>query len=163
MRQFIRLLLIPGVIGWLLGGCSEKVEPKPLTYSQLLTGTEKKSWRLVSAQIFDEGKSDGVIPAAQLDDPCIIDELCTFYADAEHKFEASQNGIKCYPNAPDVYVTDNWTLVNANATLEFYLPILDGKYPWTIKTLTERVLTIEYYFPDIDASYRFTLNPVTTR
>ncbi len=163
MRLFIRLLLVPGVVGWLLGGCSEKIEPKPLTYSQLLTGTEKKTWRLVSAQVFDEGKSDGIIPAAQLSDPCITDDFCTFYADAEHKFEASEGALKCSPADPDVYVTDNWTLINANATLEFYLPILNGKYPWTIKTLTDRVLTIEYYFPDIDASYRFTFNPTTTR
>ncbi len=162
-RQLLRLLLVPGAIGWLLGGCSEKIEPKPLTYSQLLTGTEKKTWRLVSVQIFDQGKSDGVIPAVQLNDPCIIDELCTFYANAERKYEVSQGAIKCYPSDPDVYITDTWTLINANATLEFYLPILDGKYPWTIKTLTDRVLTIEYYFGDIDASYRFTLNPTTTK
>jgi hypothetical protein len=164
MRLFIRLLLVPGVVGWLFGGCSERIEPKPLTYTQLLTGTEKKTWKLVSAQIFDEGQSDGVIPVSQLGiNPCIADDFCTFYANAERKFEASEGPLKCSPTDPDVYVTDNWTLVNANATLEFYLPLVNDKLPWTIKTLTERVLTIEYYFPDIDASYRFTLNPTTTR
>jgi hypothetical protein len=162
MRIVIRLLLIPGLVGWLLGGCSEKIEPKPLTYTQLLTGTDKKSWRMVSAQIFDSGKGSGVIPAAQLGlDPCISDDLYTFYADSEHKLELSEGASKCNPQDPDVFVTDTWTLVNANASLEFYLEILGGKYPWTIKTLTDRVLTIQYYFEDIDASYQFTFNPVS--
>lgn len=164
MRQFIRLLFIPAVIGWLLGGCSEKIEPKPATYSQLLTGTDKKSWRMVSLQIIDSGNPSGVIPISQSGvNPCITDDICTFYADAEHKFEASEGASKCSAADPDIYVTDTWTLVNANATLEFYLPILNGKYPWTIKNLTATVLTIQYYFPDIDASYQFTFNSTTTK
>ncbi|RYF62648.1 MAG: hypothetical protein EOO39_29930 [Cytophagaceae bacterium] len=162
MRQFIRLLFIPAVVGWLLGGCSEKIEPKPATYSQLLTGTEKKSWKMVSAQITDNGTASGVIPVSQLND-CSTDDVLTFYADAEHKLEVNQGPRICYPNEPDLYVTDTWTLVNANATLEFYLPILNGKYPWTIKNLTATVLTIQYYFPDIDASYQFTFNSTTTK
>lgn len=164
MRQLVRLLLIPGVVGWLLGGCSEKLEPKPATYSQLLTGTEKKTWKMVSFQIIDNGTASPVSPVTQSGvDPCITDDFCTFYADAEHKFEASEGASKCNSADPDVYVTDTWTLVNANASLEFYLPILNGKYPWTIKNLTATVMTIEYYFGDIDASYRFTLNAVTTK
>lgn len=164
MRQFIRLLLIPGVVGWLLGGCSEKIEPKPLTYSQLLTGTTSKSWKMVSVQIIDDGVSSGVIPVAQLGtNPCITDDILTFYADAEHKFEASEGATKCSASDPDIYVTDTWTLVNANATLQFYIPILNGVYPWTIKNLTASTLTVEYYFTDINASYRFTFNPTTTK
>ena len=164
MRSLIRFLLIPAAIGWLLGGCSQKIEPQPPTYSQLLTGTEKKTWKMVSIVINDEGQSSGVIPVSQLNvAPCITDDLCTFYAGAEHKFEASEGATKCKDTDPDIYVTDNWTLVNASASLEFYLPVLNGKYPWTIKTLTERVLTVEYYFGDINASYRFTFNALTTK
>ncbi|GAB3799864.1 hypothetical protein GCM10028819_24070 [Spirosoma humi] len=164
MRQFIRLLFIPAVIGWLLGGCSEKIEPKPATYSQLLTGTDKKSWRMVSVQIIDDGNASQVIPVSQLNaDPCITDDILTFYADAEHKFEASEGATKCKAADPDIYVTDTWTLVNANATLAFYIPLLNGIYPWTIKNLTSTVLTVEYYFPDINASYRFTFNSTTTK
>lgn len=164
MRSFIRLLLIPGVVSWLLGGCSQKIEPVIPTYSQLLTGTEKKTWKMVTVQIIDDGNASSVIPVNQLGvNPCILDDLLTFYANAEHKFEASQNTLKCYTSAPDIYVTDTWTLVNANATLEFYLPLLNGVYPWKIKNLTAQVLTIEYYFSDINASYRFTFNPVTTK
>ncbi|MBD2751449.1 hypothetical protein [Spirosoma validum] len=162
MKQLIRFLLIPSVIGWLISGCSEKIDPKPSTYSQLLTGTEKKTWRMVSVFIIDQGQSSGVIPASQLT-PCIADDLLTFYANAEHKFEASQGTNICYPKSPDIYVTDTWDLVNANATLDFYIPLLNGKYPWIIKNLTATVLTVEYYFPDINASYRFTFNSVTTK
>ncbi|GAB4045973.1 hypothetical protein [Spirosoma litoris] len=162
MRQFIRLLLIPGVVGWLLGGCSEKIEPKPLTYSQLLTGTTSKSWKMVSAQIIDDGAAGNIISTAQLND-CSTDDVLTFYADAEHKFEVTQGTNICYPSEPNLYVTDTWTLVNANATLQFYIPILNGVYPWTIKNLTASTLTVEYYFTDINASYRFTFNPTTTK
>ncbi|GAB2602060.1 hypothetical protein [Spirosoma areae] len=164
MRQLIRLLLIPGVVGWLLGGCSEKIEPKPVTYSQLLTGTEKKTWRTVTFEIIDDGKSDGVRPISDTRiDPCITDDLITFYANPERKFEASEGATKCNAADPDVYVTDTWALVNANATAEFYIPVLDGKYPWKIKNLTDKTLTVEYYFDDINASYRFTFNSVTTK
>lgn len=152
------------MIGWLFGGCTEKIEPKIPTYSQLVTGTEKKTWKVVSFQIIDSGNASSVIPINQSGiDNCITDDLCTFYAGAEHKFEASEGATKCNSSDPDVYVTDTWTLVNGNATLQFYLPILNGVYPWTIKNLTAQSLTIEYYFNDIDASYRFTLNSVTTK
>ncbi len=162
MRHFIRLLLIPGVVGWLLGGCSEKIEPKPTTYSQLLTGTEKKTWKMVSLQLIDDGNASSVIPVAQLND-CSTDDVLTFYADAEHKFEASQNTNICYPKEPDIYVTDDWTLVNATASLTFYIPFFDGKYLSTVKNLTANVLTIELYFGGINASYRVTFNSTTTK
>ena len=108
--------------------------------------------------------ASGVIPISQAGvNPCVADDLVTFYAGDERKLEASEGATKCAASDPDVYITDNWTLINANATVEFYLPILDGKFPWTIKNLTGTVMTIEYYFQDIDASYRFTLNQVSTK
>jgi len=164
MRLLLRFLVVPVAVGWLFSGCTEKIEPLKPTYSQLLTGVNQKTWRMVSLQIFDEGVGSGVIPVSQAGiNPCIYDDLLTFYAGDERKFEASEGATKCSASDPDVYVTDNWTLINANASVEFYLPVLDGKFPWTIKNLTATVLTIEYYFPDIDASYRFTLNSVSTK
>lgn len=162
MKQYIRFLLIPGMVGWLLGGCSEKIEPKPPTYSQLLTGTEKKSWKMVSIQLIDDGQASSVVPVSQLND-CSTDDVLTFYADAERKFEVSQGSSICYPAEPDFYVTDNWTLVNATASLTFYIPFLDGKFISTVKNLTANVLTIELYFGDVNASYRLTFNSTTTK
>jgi hypothetical protein len=140
-----------------LGGCSETIEPKPLTYSKLLTGETSKSWLLTTIQIIDDGNPPESLPANQIFDPCTSDDLYVFYAGEEKKFEAREGSTKCRPNDPDVYVEGNWSLVNASATLEFPLPILTGRtaVPFTIKQLNENALTVEYYFPDINASYRF--------
>ena len=162
MKTWIRFFVLSIPLMGLFSGCSEKVEPKPITYSQLLTGTEKKTWRLVTFQIMDNGKSSGVQNANQLfENACEADDQYVFYANEERKFEYTNGPSKCAADEPDVIFEDNWTLVNGNATLEFALPILGGKYPWTIKNLTENSLTIEYYFPDINASYRFTFNSTT--
>lgn len=170
MRHLIRLLLIPGIIGGLFGGCSEKLEPKPATYSQLLTGTEKKTWKMVSLQVIDDGTASQVIPVAQSGiNPCVTDDLYTFYANADHKFEVSEGATKCTASDPDVYLTDTWTLVNANATLEFAVPLVtETVLPYTIKNLTESTMTVELYLSKItsdnlNASYRFTFNSVTTK
>ena len=162
-RFFLRFVFISATIGGLMGGCSQKIEPVPNTYSQLLTGVNQKTWKMVSFQIFDQGTGSGVIPAGQGITPCIADDLLTFYAGDERKLEASEGATKCSPNDPDIYVTDTWTLINANASVEFYLPVLNGKFPWTIKNLTATVMTIEYYLSDINASYRFTFNSVSTK
>lgn len=170
MRYFIRLLLIPGLIGWLFGGCSEKLEPKPATYSQLLTGTDKKSWKMVSLQIIDDGNASSVIPISQSGiNPCVTDDLFTFYANDERRFEVSEGASKCNSSDPDVYLTDTWTLVNANATLQFAVPIVtETVLPYTIKNLTSNALTVEIYLEKIttdnlNASYRFTFNSVPTK
>lgn len=163
MQNVLRFLLIPVLLGGLFSGCTEKIEPTPSSYSQLLTGTEKKTWKIVSLQIFDEGQGSGVIPLQNAVSPCAADDLYTFYANDERKLELNESSLKCSASNPDLLLTDSWTLVNANATLEFPLRILGGTFPWTIKNLTASVLTIEYYFPDIDASYRFTFNSVATK
>ena len=164
MRTVLRFLLIPVLLGGLFGGCSEKIEPTPVTYSQLLTGTEKKTWRVVSFQIFDNDQTRGVTPVTESDIPeCEYDDLYTFYANDERKFEITEGATKCSADAPDIFYTDNWTLINADASLEFALPLLGIKYPWTIKNLTANVLTIELFIPDLDASYRFTFNATTTK
>ncbi|AQG82680.1 hypothetical protein [Spirosoma montaniterrae] len=162
MKTLLRFILLPVLCGVLFGGCSERLEPKPLTYTQLLTGTTKKSWRVVSVIINDNGQSSGVIPIQQAGIPaCFADDLYTFYANDERRLEISEGATKCSPNDPDIYVTDSWILVNANASLEFVLPILAGfPIPFTIKNLTGDVLTVEYYFGDVNASYRFTFNAV---
>lgn len=162
MRQLIRLLLIPGAIGWLLGGCSEKIEPKPTTYSQLLTGATKKTWRAVSFQVIDEGVSSGVIPIAQFGvGRCIYDDYVTFYADSEQKMEASEGPTKCEATDPDVFWTNRWYLVNATSSLALYIPVLQGAYLTTLKSINANSFTVELYYQDINASYRFTFNPVS--
>ena len=163
IRTLLRFLLIPILLVGLLTGCSQKIEPVPNTYSQLLTGTEKKTWKLVSLQIFDNGQGSGVIPVQNGLNPCIADDLYTFYANDERKFELNEGSVKCNATNPDLLLTDSWTLINADASLEFPLRVLGGSFPWTIKNLTASVLTIEYYFSDINASYRFTFNATSSK
>lgn len=167
MRTLFRFILIPLATAWIFGGCSERIEPQPLTYTQLLTGPNQKSWKLVSYQVIDAGNSSQVIPVQGQFNPCVADDLYTFYANAERKYEASEGASKCSAGDPDVFLTDQWALVNATATLQFVFPILsDQALPYTIKNLTSNVLTIELYLQnlqELNASYRFTFNAVTTK
>ncbi|WP_345244273.1 hypothetical protein [Nibrella saemangeumensis] len=164
MKLKIPFLLMLLAVAGLFSGCSEPLTPTPVTYSQLLTGTDKKAWRLTTIQVVDEGQASQTINIQSLYDPCIADDQYVFYANEEKRFEATEGATKCSAQDPDVFLTDSWALINAKATLEFVLPLLtDQKLPFTIKNLTDKVMTLEFYFQDIDASYRFTFNAVTTR
>ncbi len=163
---FNRILTIAaGFLLLTLGSCSEPFEPKPATYSQLLTGKEKKSWTLVSFEVLDEGVASGPIPASNLfSNNCEADDQYVFYANGEKKFEYTNGATKCATSEPDILVTDTWTLTNANATLEFAFPLLGGVVPFTLKSLTSTSMTIEIYldnFEGIDASYRFVFSSST--
>ncbi|MDJ1484410.1 hypothetical protein QNI16_28185 [Cytophagaceae bacterium YF14B1] len=151
--------------GLLLGSsaCSEKIEPEPYTYSQLLTGKTSKGWLLTSIQIVDEGTVQ-TGSTYQFFHPCIADDLYVFYANGERTFEAQEGASKCNAGDPNVYATGSWSVVNATATLQFPLPIFTGTtaIPFTIKELTSTSLTVEYYFFDIDASYRFIFTAQTS-
>lgn len=167
MKHFLYALLMAGLTGWLTGGCSEKLEPKPATYSQLLTGTEKKAWKLISYQIIDDGQKQGVQLVANEFNPCRADDLYIFYAGEERKFEYANGSTKCGANEKDVLFDDTWSLVNVNATLNFIIPTFDGSVlPYTIKNLTPTVLTVELYLDkltsdNLNVSYQFTFNSTT--
>ncbi|GAA4399304.1 hypothetical protein GCM10023187_10920 [Nibrella viscosa] len=170
MKSLILNLAVLITLTGLLSGCSERIEPKPVTYSQLLTGTEKKAWRLVSYQEIDEGQAYPVVGVQQYvtqvlgANLCLADLQYVFYANEEHRYEVLQGANKCNAQLPDVLITDTWALVNSNATLEFFFPLVtDQAYPFVIKNLTDRVLTIELYYQDINVSERYTFNAVTTK
>lgn len=161
MRSITRHIgLLAAAAGLLLGagGCSEEVKPTPPTYSQLLTGKESKSWRLTNIRVLDAGEDSGPINVQQGFDPCIADDLYTFYANDVKTFEVREGASKCNPADPDVYVENTWSMVNATATLTFVMPLLTTQFalPFTVKSLTENTLTVEFYFEDLDLSYRFT-------
>jgi len=139
-------------------GCSEEIEPKPLTYTQLLTGATSKAWRLNTIRIIDDGEDSGNISARQALGGCVADDRYVFYANDLKTFEVQEGPSKCSPSDPDVFVEDAWSLVNATATLTFVMPILttETALPFVIKSLTNNTLTIEYYFGNVNLSYRFT-------
>lgn len=145
-------------ICYLLMGCAEKFEPKPLTYSQLLTGTEKKTWTLTTAKIFDSGTGSPDIKGTDLLDPCELDDQFIFYADDEKKLEYTNGATKCTATEQQILITDTWVLLQGVAKLDMGIPRLFGGYklPFVVKSLTENTMVLEYYFGDIDASYRFT-------
>jgi len=159
-----RLLTI--VVGLLtLAGCSEITEPKPLTYTQLLTGTEKKMWSLTSFEVIDDGEASGPMPASQLfNNNCEADDQFVFYANPERKYEYVNGPTKCASSEPEVLLEDTWSFVNATATLEFAFPVLSsGKLPYIVKSLTETSMTLEIYLDELDnvnASYRFVFTSI---
>lgn len=140
------------------GGCTEEVKPTPFTYSQLLTGKEKKAWRLTTIRFIDEGEDLGPINVQQQYDPCISDDLYVFYNDDVKTFEVEEGASKCDPENPDVFVENTWYLVNATSTLSFVIPLLSDEFaiPFTIRNMTDRTFTVEYFDPQQDLSYRFT-------
>ena len=162
------LTIVLGLLTLALAGCSEVTEPKPLTYTQLLTGKEKKTWTLVSFEVIDEGEESGPVPASRLfNNACEADDQFVFYANAERKYEYTNGPTKCASSEPDVLLTDTWTFTNATATLEFAFPLLSsGKLPYIVKSLTETSMTIEIYLDEldnIDASYRFVLSSTASK
>ncbi|AEI48937.1 hypothetical protein [Runella slithyformis] len=156
MKTYIRHTVILGLLTVLGSSCTEKIEPKPLTYTQLLTGTEKKAWVLSSLTIIDQ-KDPFDLAGNQVLDPCELDDQFVFYANEEKKMEYTNGSTKCRTAEPEILITDVWQLTNANATLEMGIPRIFGgvKLPFIVKTLTDNSMVLEYYFGDIDASYRF--------
>lgn len=141
--------------------CREPFEAEPFTYSQLLTGTESKSWRMTGISILEDGSATQNIPLPSND--CVYDDEYVFYANEEKRFEVSNGRLKCEETEEDILVTDRWAFSNANATLEMILPILasDVRLPFIVKSLTEDRLTIEIFFEG--GSYRFVFQSVNNQ
>ncbi len=138
--------------------CTQKFEPTPLTFTQLLSGTESKTWVLTSAKIIDLKIESPEIKGSDLLDPCELDDQFVFYANEEKKLEYKNGGSKCTNGEPEILATDSWELLQGSAALDMGIPRLFGgaKLPFTVKSLTSSNMMLEYYFGDIDASYRFT-------
>ena len=138
----------------MLGACSEEFEPKPFTYSQLLTGKIKKSWRLAGFQYRVDGKAVESFNLPSND--CFFDDLFVFYANEEKRFEINEGNSVCTFGDPQIFYEDSWALVNANATLEMAIPFLASfKLPYILRELKEDEFSVEIYFNEDTESYRF--------
>lgn len=156
--QATRLLirrLAPAIFILTLLGCSKSVDPKPFTNSQLLTGTTSKTWRLRTVQLIEKNSA----PVNFTLPPCYLNDSYIFYADSDKKFEF-QHLTKCSDKDSGFTFTDSWSLVNANATINF--PFLVGilspnisSFNFTVKLLSKTDMTLEYYDPLDEYSYRF--------
>lgn len=154
MKHLFHVAVLIGLMA-ALTGCSEKLDPQPATYSQLLTGSTSKTWRLSSVQVLSKGQQPANISASRFG--CEGDDLYVFYADAEKSFEVTEGASSCEAGDPDLVVENTWSLVNANATLIFVVPLLTSSpLPFVVKSLTQTNLTVELYFEDEDdTSYQF--------
>jgi hypothetical protein len=156
MKKQIASIYIIGLLAIFVsfGGCTEEVKPTPYTYSQLLSGTTSKTWRLSGVQIIEEGQQPVSFDLREIFPECINDDLYVFHADKDRTFEILEGSTKCRPNNPDVVFTDTWSIVNATATINFvFRGFPSGTF--TLKSITENTFTVEYYIEQDNFSYRF--------
>jgi hypothetical protein len=165
MKKIFRYSLFFAGLAVFASSCSEKIEPTPLTYTQLLTGTTKKAWLFSNIVVLDDGVADPVLNARDIIAPCFADDQYVFYAGSERKFELAEGSTKCAATDPDIYYTGQWTLINANAQLEFIFPVLTSQQlPYVIKSLTANRLVVELYEENLggpNISYRITFVSAT--
>lgn len=149
--------------------CSEDEEPKPNTYSKLLTGEVKKTWQLSSFIIIEKDNPDNAYNL-RTSNSCpdsidYYDNYYTFYANAERKFEITEGPEKCSNfEHEDYHLEYFWTLENASATVSFvFLPLFGEAFvPYTLIDLTKDKMVIQFYDEGVDDRhiYRFVLNAV---
>lgn len=144
----------------LLASCREEFETEPYTYTQLLTGTKSKVWRMTGISILEDGQSTQNIPLPDTD--CVFDDRYVFYANEEKRYEVLNGRLKCDESEGDVVVSDTWSFSNANATLEFVMPLLAAnvRLPFIVRSLNESRFTAEIFFEG--GSYRFVFQAIQT-
>lgn len=158
MRNYYKYIITFNIclFAVLVISCSERLEPTPNTYSQLLSGTESKTWKLTSIELI-EGKS---APFSFQLPGCITDDQYIFYAGEGQLYQVTEGPSKCDPEDEEFFLEDSWSFVNATATLYVVFPLLsDVRLPFIVKKLTETNLIMEIYFDedeDGSSSYRMT-------
>lgn len=136
-----------------LFSCSETLEPRPNKYSEIFTGTVKKTWQISSIQLKEENKSPQTFGLP----PCMADDEYIFYANVEKTYEISNGFSKCDSGEPDMIVSDSWEFSNANATMNIIMPLLaDYKLPFIVREASEKEMTLEIFLDETNTtSYRF--------
>ncbi len=155
----MRLLLTTISIVLILGACSEDPEPIPTEFSKIITGTTKKTWKMVSIQWTGDGKD----PITYGLNSCYRDDLYTFYANAERLYEVDNGPTKCSDEEPSQLVSDSWSFINATSTLNIIFPLLsDNVLPFYLKKVTSKEMTLEIYLDqDNKYSYKITMQSVS--
>ena len=132
--------------------CTEEPEVIPYTYTDAITGGDKKGWNIRSYQLLEEGKGT---QTGRLSD-CLADDLYIFFANEERRMEVRDNDEKCDPADPDLITEGNWGFSNSGATLTMPFPLLaDVPLPFILREVTEDRMTIEIFFNENKSSYRF--------
>jgi hypothetical protein len=138
MSIYIRNIFKIAFAVLLFMGCSESLEPKPATYSKLLTGDNSKSWVLSNLYFVFEDDQFDPVDITDLLLPCEQDDLYTFYREGK-VLEITEGGTKCDPDNPDLIARTSWDIVNANASLLF-----GSNVDYTLFELTSEKLVYGY-------------------
>lgn len=153
-----RIYLIIATITWLSWSCQEELEPKPHTFTQLLTGETSKTWEISEVFLLQQDFDPVRYPLPT----CLLDDSYTFYNNQQRTYEARQNQIRCFSGDEDVFIVDSWSFINATATLDFFFPGLFGlpieftNTSFRVTSISDDKLIMEYDFEDL--TFRFILN-----
>jgi hypothetical protein len=98
--------------------CQEEYEPKPATYSDLLTGGESKTWQQVSFTfIFEDEDLENYDANLIYDVPeCEQDDKYIFTKTGK-QVEIYDGENKCDPETEDLLFKTEWDISNASASL----------------------------------------------
>lgn len=136
-----------------LMACSEPLKVEPLTYTQIFSGTTKKTWTVRSIQQVQNGKGTQTFSL----DPCVYDDQYVFTNDFNKTYQVLDGSNKCSSTDPDVLAESSWSFVNATATLTIIIPILsDSPLPFIVKSIDDTKMTLDIYIDDAKTTaYRF--------
>jgi len=146
MKKLILLLLVSCSLS-----CSEELDPKPYTYTQIFTGENKKTWAI---RFIEETLNGEVIDRFSIG--CAEDDLYTFINDFEHSFEIRTGNEKCYDPAEDAIIEDTWSYAIGSSTLTMIMPFFtpDVGLPFIVRHVEKNKMELEIFFDSNTASYR---------
>ena len=153
MKKVTIYFLFSAILG--IASCEEEITPNPPDYYHLITGNTKKTWKITKLEW-----AKGGIPDAVSDlESCDRDNLYTFYSNSDRLFEVNYGNNKCFPSDEGTILTDQWSLVNATATLSIPIPIYVfpiNALPFFIKKATKKEMSLVIYI-DQDNLYSYTI------
>jgi hypothetical protein len=147
MKKIVSLALLSMAA---LFSCTEEVKPKPFTYSQILTGATKKTWKLDYFVTRKVGKEDTRENLAA----CEADDLYIFYNNSEKLFEVMNgpricNGDGTGPDAEKL-VSYTWAFNNANSSINMVVPHVFGYFliPFIVKKIDTKSMELQIFIND---------------
>lgn len=155
MKNGIILLV---VFTSLLSGCTEPLDVKPYTFTQMFTGEIRKGWSIQSLQLIEDGKSTKTFGLSD----CIEDDIYIFYANAEHYYEITEGSSVCTEGDSYIILQDAWSFSQATSTLSIGFPLLsDGRIPFVVHEVSTSRLSLDAFFNDDKSRYRINFRSVS--
>jgi hypothetical protein len=150
-----RIVYLLFLVTFLFVGCTESVDPKPYTFSQIITGKTSKTWRVDRLIFRQQGKEDENLGLST----CEKDDLYKFYANEEKLFEVDNGNVACSSEEGDgLLVSYVWEFNQAKSSLTMVAPHIFGYFiiPFIIKDVSARSMELEVFL-DEDATVSYVL------